>query len=302
MARRSGSIRRDQATRRFAATNVFYVTSSLWHMPSGLIFIVILAIWAVILVPRMVRRYDLHATDRTTRRFRHAMSSLGGSGRVRRRVDVMMVRRAAPAGSVSTGAIFDSAVDLHLDHGVDPFVAESVTDADSEARRFAARTAAVRRRRVVLALCLGVCGAVVLALVGVVSGWVAVVPTMMLALMVAVSRRHALQQTRWREQLRLRAEERRLRNSVDVVPLAPVVSVRRRVEDVAGTAPAQVRSIDGKQRRRSLTPAQGRLAEQYRALSATYQDAEDELGLDDYVAGDVRPDYSQQPRLRAVNE
>ncbi len=276
-------------------------------MPSGLLFIVILTIWAVILVPRMVRMYDQHATQRTTRRFRHAMSSLGGSRRTQRPVDVMMVRRVAPVRRATVGVLLDSAVDLHLDHGVDPFLAESTEGDDAReqrlaARRRASRTAVARRRRVMVGLFGGAAVLALLGVLGVLPMWAPMAPTLMLTVMVAVSRRHARQMEQWRQDLRLRAEQRRQRSEVDVVPMAPVVAVRRRVEESGGGVLGSVHPIGLRGQRRGMTPAQARLAEQYRALSATYVDTEDELGLDDYVGGSTHADVDELPRLRAVNE
>lgn len=293
-------------------------------MPSGLLFIAILAIWAVILIPRMLRIYDHQSTHRSTRRFRHAMASLGGSRRARRPVDVVMVRRAESTPRAALGIVLDSAVDLHLDHGVDPFLGDEDVVGTEQTRRVTARLAAAkrasaRRRRVVLTLAGAVLLCFGLGIAGILPLAVALVPSCLAIGMVVVSRRFARQQTLWREEVRLRAEQRRAAHAVDVLPMAPVVPVRRILDDQG------VAVLNGKVRSRSsaqgagvargfaggrgATPAQVRLMEQYRALSATYSDAEEELGLDEYIAGGGnggREAYRGAPaghrQLRAVNE
>jgi hypothetical protein len=287
-------------------------------MPSGLLFIVILAIWAVILIPRVIRMYDQHATHRSTRRFRHAMASLGGSRRSRRPVDVMMVRRAQSVQGMAAGILLDPAVDLHLDHGVDPFVTDAALDEAEtsrrvEARREALRRAAARRRRVVLALAAAAIACVGLGVAGFIPLLAAVIPGFLTLGMVLVSRRFARQQAAWREQVRHRAEQRRADRASDVIPLAPVVSVRRRIDDHGAAVPGRQGASSAQDAQgggfswmsgagRVATPAQLRLMEQYRALSATYSDPEEELGLDDYVSGANQTPAAGYRRLRAVNE
>lgn len=48
-------------------------------MPSGLVFVAIVVIWAVILAPRAVRLYERGASARTAHRFRSAMTALAGT-------------------------------------------------------------------------------------------------------------------------------------------------------------------------------------------------------------------------------
>jgi hypothetical protein len=48
-------------------------------MPSGLVFVAIVVIWAVILAPRAVRLYERGTSARTAHRFKSAMTALAGS-------------------------------------------------------------------------------------------------------------------------------------------------------------------------------------------------------------------------------
>lgn len=292
-------------------------------MPSGLVFIAIVAIWAVILVPRVARLYDRGATERTTRRFQHAMASLGGSRRDRRRpVDVMLVRRAPSSAEV--GLLLDPAVDLHLDHGVDPFlggdeevqVRRTRREAD---RRAAAAKAARRRRRTIGAFGVVALLTAVASALGMLPVFAVTVPLGLLVALLGMSRWHAKRQAVWRAQVAARSAERRRARVLETMPVAPVVAVRRRIESTGAAVPAAT-AVRGQEGVRVLHPAEvaqlgsagaragrrdgisrpgslaaARLVEQYSALSATYTDAEDELGLDDYAAANVR-------YLRAANE
>lgn len=292
-------------------------------MPSGLVFIAIVVIWAVILVPRVARMYERGATERTTRRFQHAMASLGGSRRERRRsVDVMLVRRAPSSAAV--GLLLDPAVDLHLDHGVDPFLGGDeelqVQRARREAdRRVAAAKAAKRRRRTIGAFGVMALATAVASALGMLPLFAVGVPVGLLVALLGMSRWHVKRQSVWRAQVAARSAERRRARVLETMPVAPVVPVRRRIESNGATSPAatpargqegvrvlrpaevaQLRSASGRAGRREGISRPGslaaaRLVEQYSALSATYTDAEDELGLDEYAAANVR-------YLRAANE
>lgn len=281
-----------------------------------MLFIAIGAIWVVILVPRMVRLYDRGATERTTRRFQHAMASLSGNRRARRQVDVMLVRRAP--SSAAMGLLLDPAVDLHLDHGVDPFLGgeeevELIRARREAERREAAARAAQRRRRTIAAFTLVVLATAVAGVVGAVPLLAAVLPAVLLLAVLVTSRVHAKRQATWRAQVAARSAERRQARALATMPVAPVVPVRRRIEATGGAGagmgaaavqggavrvlrPAEVAQLPSRAGqavsrggvRRPGSLAAARVVEQYTALSATYTDAEEELGLDAYASADVR--------------
>jgi hypothetical protein len=288
-------------------------------MPSGLVFAAIVVIWAIILIPRMVRVYDMRATERTTRRFQHAMASLGEQRRARRGMDVMLVRRATPAVH---GVLFDPAVDLHLDHGVDPFLGDEEDQRRRRARREAARqvalTAARRRRRVLAGAVAVTVAMTVLAGLSMVPMWLAMVPTVLTTSVVVVYRRQRRRQEVWLAELAERSAARASRALQTNARVAPVVAVVPQAAPEAAPVPAEpetndvvvLRTGEGAgsvqagggaapaARRRANRRAQARLAEQQRALAATYADAEEELGLDAYAS----PSQVRRAHLRAANE
>lgn len=292
-------------------------------MPSGLVFAAIVVIWAIILIPRMVRVYDMRSTERTTRRFQHAMASLSEQRRARRGIDVMLVRRAKPAVH---GVLFDPAVDLHLDHGVDPFLGDEDDQQRRRARRDAARqvalTAAKRRRRVLAGAVAVTIAMTALAGLSMVPTWMALAPTALTTAVVVIYRRQRRRQEVWLAELAERSAaraSRTLQSQEPIAPVAAVVSLASRdvadevphtgtgeAEDVVvlrtGSSEDPERAATGAaraaDRRRTNRRAQARLAEQRRALAATYTDAEAELGLDDFAS----PQNLRRAHLRAANE
>lgn len=125
--------------------------------------------WAVVLIPRWLGTSDRYRDSRTSARFRRSLHAV--SGRRHRSHDVAAMPGAKP-GRVDT-APADSAIDEHLDLGIDPFVG---TAEDGHRRRAhhqqvrqrATAAAAVRRRRILAVLGLVTAVGVVGALVGIV--------------------------------------------------------------------------------------------------------------------------------------
>lgn len=305
-------------------------------MPSGLAIVAIAVIWAAILIPRMAAVYERSAAGRTTRRFQRAMAALGGGRRALGRADVILVHRAARAPHDG----FDQAVDLHIDHGVDPFSGAAEDEALSFARAerertVAARIAASRRRRTLLTL-LGLTVVVaVVGLLGLVPSWLAIpaaaVGAVAAAAILLVSRQHALA-CRRRRAARSRREAARRRAESELAPITPA---RRSIEPESGQGtarasrsdlggenvrllfPAEVARMTGAvraaDRERVMRPgawASARFLEEDAALAATYIDDEQRLGLDDYALGDRArggvfvsgpADLDDEPYRRVVN-
>ena len=209
-------------------------------MPTGLLYVAILVLWAVVLVPMWLRRHERTAEHRTTRRFRHAMATLDRSRLTRRPVDVMLVARSGQRGStdaptsLASSMVLDASVDLHLDHGVDPFV-DTVEEHEvllarrADSRRVAVRIAAARRRRTLAAL-LGVTLLVGIAgFFGVLALWLTALPVLaavgFLALARTQVRAQVAQDSRWARRMASRRAA-----ATSELPLATVVPVRRHLE------------------------------------------------------------------------
>lgn len=125
--------------------------------------------WAVVLLPRWLGTSDRYRDTRTSKRFRRSLHAV--SGRKHRSHDVA----AMPDGSSSRvdTAPADSAIDRHLDLGIDPFVGSAEDGHRQRARQQQERkratvAAAVRRRRIVT----GLGGLMSVSLVGAVLGFV----------------------------------------------------------------------------------------------------------------------------------
>jgi hypothetical protein len=139
---------------------------------TGLLYAAVIAMWAVVLIPRWLGTSDRYRDARTSKRFRRSLDAV--SRRVHRSHDVAAMPGREP-GRVDT-APADSAIDRHLDLGIDPFVGTAEDGhrrraREHTARRKASAAAAVRRRRILV----GLGGLFTLGLVGAVVG---VVPMM----------------------------------------------------------------------------------------------------------------------------
>lgn len=138
-------------------------------MLTGLLYAAVIAMWAVVLLPRWLGTSDRYRDTRTAQRFRRSLRSV--STRRHRSHDVAAMP-GARAGRVDT-APRDAAIDEHLDLGIDPFVGTAEDGhrrraRDQHARKQATAAAAVRRRRTLLGLSL----ASIVSVVGLVMGFV----------------------------------------------------------------------------------------------------------------------------------
>ena len=115
-----------------------------------MIYVVIVALWAALLIPMWLRRHDRSSEDRSTKRFISAMASLSS--------DAHPVVRNSPAHRAATsGAHPLSRESLDRDAQFD------ARDLQPNAARNAARSRAARRRMVVMSF-LGLLAAVTLGL------------------------------------------------------------------------------------------------------------------------------------------
>lgn len=232
-------------------------------MPSGLVFVAIVVIWAVILAPRVVRLYEQGTSQRTTRRFRSAMTVLGRSQQDRVRT-------------------------IHTSR-------RSATERESPLpqRRTGGRQAPVRRRRTLLVLSLLSAGGVVAGVLGFAPMWLAAVAAVpVMAFLLACAR------------LPLSGANQPAESTEEPPgPLAapPLPATRRFVPHGQGfelaatdmptplhvTAFRARSAVRAHSRRGSWSRAQElatrQIQEQESALAATYNSAEEQLGLEQYV-------------------
>jgi hypothetical protein len=102
---------------------------------TGLIYLVIIALWAAVLIPMWLRRHDQISEVRSTARFSSAMRSLGSQG------------HPPYAMEMSFGSMSSAPTEVHM---VRPTSSGPVRPAPSEQQRELARESAATRRAVVL--------------------------------------------------------------------------------------------------------------------------------------------------------
>jgi hypothetical protein len=126
---------------------------------TGLIYLVIIALWAAVLIPMWLRRHDQISEVRSTARFSSAMRSLGSQG------------PAQYAMEMSLGSMSPAPTEVHMPRPSAAGPARTPRDDQSRER---ARQAAASRRAIVLgALTSILLVALVAALLGVAPKWAA---------------------------------------------------------------------------------------------------------------------------------
>jgi hypothetical protein len=124
---------------------------------TGLIYLVIIALWAAVLIPMWLRRHDQISEVRSTARFSSAMRSLGSNG------------QPQYAMSMSGGPMTSSVPEVPVARPINPSRAEGV---DPTYERELARQSAATRRAVVLGILTAVLlVALVAAMIGVLPKW-----------------------------------------------------------------------------------------------------------------------------------
>lgn len=159
---------------------------------TGLVYVAVILLWAVVLVPQWLKRHDRHAEHRTTLTFHRAMRALErrrvnrGVSRARHDVDVTV---AGARSRVHDRVSLDSEISLideHLDSGIDPFKGTQTEEDLLEVRRLRAesnaRQMADQRRKQVRQVLIGlsVVGLVLLVM-GVLPLIIALAPAVALA-------------------------------------------------------------------------------------------------------------------------
>lgn len=135
---------------------------------TGVIYVVIIALWAAVLIPIWLKRHDQISEVRSTARFSSAMSTLGRRGQERPSSDARLHRghdsRRHDDRGDSMSRVDQGYADRSFDRG-------EGMDRDYE-RELARRTAATRRAIVLGSLTALLLLALVLAIVGVLPQWV----------------------------------------------------------------------------------------------------------------------------------
>lgn len=187
-------------------------------MLTGLVYLIVIALWALILVPRWLRRHDRSAELRSSMRFDRAMKTLSRRGRgvssTSHNVDVTVAgARNRVHDSIRVDSNAPSPIDAHLDGGLDPFegslTEEQLRDARRRQTRSAAQAASAHRRKQVQQVLAGVSlVAFILMIMGVVSFMMFLLAPIALAGFTYLSRRQSLQAERTETRLRRNEDHR----------------------------------------------------------------------------------------------
>ncbi|MBK6763331.1 MAG: hypothetical protein IPG68_08665 [Micrococcales bacterium] len=261
-------------------------------MLTGLLYAAVIAMWAVVLLPRWLGTSDKYRDARTTQRFRRSLRSVSVRRHRSHDVAAMPGRRASRVDTAPA----DAAIDRHLDLGIDPFVGTAEDGHRQRARvqqmrQQATLAAAVRRRRIVAVLAVVTVLLVAGAMMGVTPLPLAVVATGALGGYLYLVRA----QSRARAQA---AESRRHRDQSGTAP-AEASRQRETWEPIRSPEPSYMRAPRATAVPREIDSddpwTAERMLEQAAALRAG-QDAESDLGLDEYA-------YPHEYQTaRAVNE
>ena len=203
---------------------------------SGVIYGLIVCVWAAFLVPRALRRYDEASRARSIERFSSAMRVLGRRTEIEHRRD-LEADGADPAAPNVT---------LRKESQL---VVEPAPEMRPRPNPAAARAAAERRQLVVFSLFIATLAVGCLAGFGVVPVWAVVVPLLLLALFLYACRRRARPDADafW-EAARYAASRESLRRGIRVAassesPDEPSVVVRTSVEDAVAQQHVDVVSV-----------------------------------------------------------
>lgn len=258
-------------------------------MLTGLLYAAVIAMWAVVLIPRWLGTSDRYRDTRTSKRFRRSLHAV--SRRVHRSHDVAAMPGRKPSRVDTAPA--DTAIDRHLDEGIDPFIGTAEDGhrrraREHQVRRQASAVAAMRRRRILA----GLGGTTVLAAVGAVVG---VVPLMWPVLLGAALGGYVFLM---RNPSRLSGQVRPV--SQPAARPATASAAADTWEPREAPEPSYMRAPRATAVPRELDSTKNgpwtaeRMLEQAAALR-TGEDAEAELGLDELA-------YPEYEPARAVNE
>ncbi len=207
---------------------------------TGLIYVVIIALWAAVLIPIWLRRHDQISEVRSTARFSSAMKSLGSQGQVQFATDSypldgrVMDMALPPMRSPEREARMPRQTTARP-IAPQPTAARPAEGLDPDYERELVRQAAATRRALVLgALTVILLAALVLAIVGVLPRWAPIVAALPVVAFVLAASMTASARTSARPAAR---PSRRPSRSTEAAPArrdvsAPRDSGRRRLGDL----------------------------------------------------------------------
>ncbi|MCU0279282.1 MAG: hypothetical protein MUF33_09365 [Candidatus Nanopelagicales bacterium] len=262
-------------------------------MLTGLLYVAVIGMWAVVLLPRWLGTSDRYRDARSTQRFRRSLRAVS----VRRHRSHDMAAEPGSSASRVDTAPADAAIDAHLDHGIDPFVGMPEDKHRRRARAEQARAqataaAAVRRRRVLIVLG----AATSLSLIAAVVGFL----PFTLAVVCAAALGGYLYLLRSQSRIRARAAADRRRSAGTAKTATATSGAEQTWDPVEAPIPSYMRAAKATAIPREIDSTKNgpwtaeRMLEQAAALRAG-EDAEAELGLDEYA-------YPEYQHARAVNE
>jgi hypothetical protein len=203
---------------------------------SGVIYGLIVCVWAAFLVPRALRRYDEASRARSVERFSSAMRVLG------RRTEVESRREVGADGADPTAPHVSLSNDSQL-------IVEPAPEPRSRPNPAAARAAAERRQLVVFTLFIATLAVGSLAGFGVVPPWAVGVPVLLIAMFLYTCRRRVRPDAdAYWAAARYAASRESVRRGIRVAASAqsgdePSVVVRASLEDAVAEQHADVVSV-----------------------------------------------------------
>lgn len=249
-------------------------------MLTGLVYAAVIVLWALVLVPQWLRRHERNSEQRTTLTFHRAMRTLE-----RRRITRGASRAPhSPVVTVSGAqsrvhdrvALTDDGmpvIDSYLDSGIDPFVGTETEEAVKLSRREQAREdarllAAARRRQIQQILGGVTVVFLILALLGFMSVFMAVLPMLALGIYWYLARKQdERSQTR-----RSRSSQRASRRAESTRRTRSERS-RTRTASTPAKVPASASSDAGDSGRKRSVPRSSRARRREAAAANRYSDA-----------------------------
>lgn len=155
---------------------------------TGLIYVVIIALWAAVLIPIWLRRHDQISEVRSTARFSSAMKSLGSQGQVQYATDSYALDGYAMEMALPPRRSPEGEARMPRSTPTRPVTTRPAEGLDPDYERELVRQAAATRRAIVLgALTVVLLVALVLAIAGVLPQWAPIVAALPVVVFVLAS-------------------------------------------------------------------------------------------------------------------
>lgn len=190
---------------------------------TGLIYVVIIALWAAVLIPIWLRRHDHISEVRSTARFSSAMKSLSGRGQVQYAADGYDIDPVYSSPSPQydrDGRPSRDFTEARMTRGSETRPAEGVLDQEYE-RELVRQQAATRRAIVLGVLTVLLLAVLILAAVGVMPKWAPILAALpVLAFVVATAMTASSRSSVGQGRERREAPRRRTRMEAAPAPVA----------------------------------------------------------------------------------